>query len=140
MSSDVVDGGLRALAREAMAGAYAPYSGFHVGAALEAEDGSRFTGCNIENASYSVTACAERVALGNAVAHGVRRFRRIAIAAMGNAPVAPCGVCRQALAEFGIDLEVISVNPGGHEARWALRELLPEHFTLERGPGGPGAE
>jgi cytidine deaminase len=130
MSSEVVDGGLRALAREAMAGAYAPYSGFHVGAALEAEDGSRFTGW----------ACAERVALGNAVAHGVRRFRRIAIAAMGDAPVAPCGVCRQALAEFGIDLEVISVNPGGHEARWALRELLPEHFTLEHGPGGPGAE
>jgi cytidine deaminase len=140
MSSEAVEGGLRALASEAMAGAYAPYSGFRVGAALEAADGRRFTGCNIENASYSVTACAERVALGNAVAHGARRFSRIAIAAQGESPVAPCGVCRQALAEFGIDLEVISVNPNGVETRWSLGELLPSHFSLDAGPKGPGAE
>lgn len=122
--------GLRARALEAMRHAHAPYSGFHVGAALETEDGDIFTGCNIENSSFSVTMCAERVALGTAVADGARRFRRIAVAAKGSEPTPPCGMCRQALAEFGLDLEVISVTPNGAERRWTLGQLLPANFEL----------
>ncbi|MFQ5678811.1 MAG: cytidine deaminase [Gemmatimonadota bacterium] len=118
------------MALGAMEGAYAPYSDFRVGAALEAEDGRRFSGCNVENASYPVTICAERVALGAAVCAGARRFRRLALCASGGEPVSPCGMCRQALAEFGLDLEVVSVTPSGKHARWNLRELLPASFSL----------
>lgn len=120
------------LAHRAMEGAYAPYSGFQVGAALEAEDGRRFSGCNVENASYPVTVCAERVALGTAVAAGARRFRRLALCSSGRNPASPCGMCRQALAEFGLDVEVVSVTPGGKHARWNLRDLLPESFSLRQ--------
>lgn len=123
------------LAREAMDAAYAPYSGFRVGAALESSDGRRFAGCNVENASYPVTTCAERVALGAAVTGGALRFRRVAICSSGVRPVPPCGMCRQALAEFGLDLEIVSVTPGGRHARWNLRDLLPESFSLERCEG-----
>lgn len=120
------------LAHRAMERAYAPYSRFRVGAALEAEDGSRYTGCNVENASYPVTTCAERVAIGAAIVDGSREFRRIAICASGEEPTPPCGMCRQALAEFGLDLEIVSVTPGGKHARWHLRDLLPEAFSLLR--------
>lgn len=126
------------LAHRAMEHAYAPYSGFRVGAALESEDGSRYTGCNVENASYPVGSCAERMAIGAAVVDGAPRFRRIAICASGDEPAPPCGMCRQALAEFGLDLEIVSVTPGGKHARWNLRELLPESFTLR--PDGRSAE
>ncbi len=122
---------LVALARQAMGRAHAPYSGFSVGAALEAEDGRTFVGCNVENASYPVTLCAERVALGAAVSQGARRFRRLALCASGPRPASPCGMCRQALAEFGTDLEVVSVAPDGAAAEWTLEALLPESFTLE---------
>lgn len=130
MPNEANEGSLRAMALEAMQRAYAPYSSFHVGAALETEDGRRFSGCNIENASFPVTICAERVALGAAVAQGAKRFRRIAVAADGPEPASPCGMCRQALAEFGLDLEVISVTPDGAETRWTLEELLPANFEL----------
>jgi len=119
----------RALA--AMEGAYAPYSGFRVGAALEAEDGRVFAGCNVENSSYPVGMCAERVALGHAVESGARRFRRIAVASSGIRPAFPCGMCRQALAEFGLHLLVIGVTPGGERAEWPLGDLLPAAFRLE---------
>lgn len=120
-------------AEKAAAGAYAPYSGFSVGAALLSEDGRVFTGCNIENASYSVTICAERVALFSAVAAGARRFSAIAVAGgrMGNlaAPCPPCGVCRQALSEFcGGDMLVILSDGGGGVRSYRLGELLPESF------------
>lgn len=128
------------LAHRAMEGAYAPYSGFQVGAALEDEDGRRFTGCNVENASYPVTVCAERVALGTAVAAGARRFRRLAICSSGRRPASPCGMCRQALAEFGLDVEVVSVTPDGKHARWNLEDLLPESFSLRQtGRATPGS-
>lgn len=122
------------LARSAMDAAYAPYSGFRVGAVLEAEDGRRFSGCNVENASAPVTMCAERVALGTAVRAGARGFRRLALCASGPRPVSPCGACRQALSEFGVELRVLSVaaeSEGGVVAEWTLGDLLPERFGAE---------
>jgi cytidine deaminase len=117
----------------ACAGAYAPYSGFRVGAVLEAASGRRFTGVNVEFASYGLTICAERTALVCAVAAGERRFGRIGVAAVTGdrtepAPGSPCGACRQALAEFGLDLEVTYLGPSGLETR-TLGELLPGAFA-----------
>ena len=116
-------------AREAMMRAYCPYSKFHVGAALEAEDGAVFVGCNVENASFGGTICAERSAAVSAVTAGKRRFRRIVIVSDAKEPVAPCGFCRQFLAEFGLGLEVISVGTGGATTTWTLAALLPSAFT-----------
>jgi cytidine deaminase len=124
---------LIAAARDVRRQAYAPYSGFAVGAALEAEDGRVFTGCNIENASYSLSNCAERVALGAALSSGVRKFRRIVVATDSEPPSAPCGACRQVLAEFGDHLVVESVSPTSSRT-WRLAELLPSSF----GPGDLG--
>lgn len=118
---------LRAAAEAARAQAYCPYSGYAVGAALEAADGRVFVGCNVENASYGMTLCAERAALTAAVTAGAREFRRIAIVAGSEPPVAPCGACRQVLAEFGMDLLVESFGPAGSR-RWRLGELLPDAF------------
>jgi cytidine deaminase len=117
-------------ARAVMANAYAPYSKFHVGAAIEADDGSVHVGCNVENASYGLTICAERMAVGAAVAAGKRTLKRIAVATAVEPPATPCGACRQLLAEFGLDLEIIAAGPTS-ERRWRLRELLPEAFTRE---------
>jgi len=121
---------LVARAREAMRNAWAPYSEFHVGAAIEAEDGRVFVGCNVESASYGLTICAERMALGAAVAAGARALRRIAVTTEVDPPAAPCGACRQLLAEFGLKLEVIAVGPST-ERRWTLGALLPDAFTKE---------
>ncbi|MDQ7778641.1 MAG: cytidine deaminase [Planctomycetota bacterium] len=123
----------RRLAAEAirvMHNAYAPYSGFHVGAALRTAAGEVFTGCNCENASYGLTICAERVAVGNAVAAGRREFEAIAIASGGNDFAAPCGACRQVLAEFAPDMRVIMVNRAGKRKVVTLNRLLPLAFSL----------
>lgn len=126
-------------ARTAREAAYAPYSKYRVGAALETDDGRVYTGVNVENASSPVGVCAERVALGKGVTDGARAFRRLALSASGERPVTPCGMCRQALAEFGGGLEVWSAVPDGETRRWTLDELLPHAFR--RGPAeDAGAE
>ncbi|HET9603286.1 MAG TPA: cytidine deaminase [Gemmatimonadales bacterium] len=122
--------GLETAARAAQAHAYAPYSHFLVGAALEGEDGRVFAGCNVENASYGLTICAERAAVASAVTQGVRRFRRIVIVSDIDPPAAPCGACRQVLSEFGADLRVEGIGRSTR-ASWTIGELLPAAF----GPG-----
>jgi cytidine deaminase len=119
---------LVAAARAVRDQAYAPYSGFRVGAALASVDGTIITGCNVENASYAMTLCAERGAVMAAVARGVRAFAALAIVTDAPEPAAPCGGCRQVLVEFAPDVEIISVGAGGVERRWRLPDLLPEPF------------
>ena len=105
--------------------AYAPYSKFSVGAALESETGEIFLGCNVENISFGLTICAERGALQAAITAGHRRFRRIVIVSDSQIPVTPCGACRQCLAEFKEDLQVISANLSGEVYESDLQRLLP---------------
>jgi cytidine deaminase len=108
--------------------AVAPFSKFQVGAAIESQDGVVFTGCNIENASYGLTMCAERVALFKALSEGVRRFRRIAVVADTSTLTPPCGPCRQLLWEFCGDAEVLLVNLEGQTESCRMRDLLPRPF------------
>ena len=126
-----MDASIRTLvaeARKARRRAVAPYSGFKVGAALETADGTIVTGCNIENATYGLTLCAERVAMFKALSEGHRRFRRIAVVADTAAPTPPCGPCRQILWEFGGDLEVVLANLKTETGRHQLSALLPLPF------------
>lgn len=120
---------LRDRARVVMQHAYAPYSKFRVGAALLAADGSVHAGCNVENASYPAGTCAERAALAAAVSNGNQRFTAVVICSEAPTPTPPCGICRQALAEFGLGLTVVSYAADGTEARWPLSALLPHAFT-----------
>lgn len=118
-------------ARTAQARAYAPYSNFRVGAALESHDGAVFSGCNVENASYGLTICAERAAVSAAVSAGVTRFKRAVVVSDVDPPAAPCGACRQVLAEFGLDLPIDGVGSRA-TVRWRLSELLPSAFGPEQ--------
>jgi cytidine deaminase len=122
---------LSAAAVDARTRAWAPYSRFQVGAALLCEDGTVVTGCNVENASYGLTVCAERTALLKAVSEGHRRFVAIAIATDMPEPATPCGMCRQAMAEFADDLPIYLVNPAGARRTFSLAALLPGAFKPE---------
>lgn len=121
---------LMKIARKARQNAYAPYSHFAVGAALLAESGRVYTGCNIENVSYGLTCCAERNAIFAAVGAGERRFKMLAVAADSPEPVAPCGACRQVIAEFGIPLVVMG-NLKEATKTMTAEELLPYGFGQE---------
>lgn len=114
--------------------AYAPYSNFAVGAALLAADGRIFGGCNVENLSYGLTNCAERVAIGAAVAAGVRDFVAVAVVADTGVPISPCGACRQVLAEFGVPRVILANRTECLE--FTLEELLPRASAgiLDRAP------
>jgi cytidine deaminase len=107
--------------------AYAPYSNFRVGAALLGSNGQVFSGCNVENISYGLTNCAERVAIGAAIAAGVREFEKIVVVADTKEPISPCGACRQVLAEFGVKTVVLANRTGSLE--FSIEELLPRAST-----------
>ena len=117
-------------ARTARLNAHAPYSHFLVGAALLTEDGQVITGCNVENATYGLTVCAERVALFKAISEGHRRFRCIAVVADTEAPTPPCGACRQLLWEFCGDIEVLLGDLNELKARHQLASLFPHPFDV----------
>ena len=122
---------LKAAAAAMLDRAYCPYSHFAVGAALECADGTVYTGCNIENAAFSPTICAERTAVAKAVSEGHTDFVRIAIAGRSADFCVPCGVCRQVLREFAPGIEVICLNGKGEEKVFTLSELLPYSFGPE---------
>jgi cytidine deaminase len=125
---DTADASLVAAARRARENAAAAFSHFKVGAALESVDGTVFTGCNVENATYGLTICAERVAMFKALSEGHRAFTRIAIVADTEAPTPPCGACRQILWEFGGNLEILLANLIEEKGRYRLENLLPLPF------------
>jgi cytidine deaminase len=117
---------------EAMHKAYAPYSSFKVGAALLTKSGRIFTGCNVENASFGLSICAERVAIFSAVSAGELQFEKLVVVANTGSPVSPCGACRQVMSEFG-DFEILLVNTRGEVVRTRVSELLPRAFKLKEG-------
>ena len=119
---------LVAEARAVRANAYAPYSRYRVGAAVMVRDGRIFTGCNVENATYGLTLCAERVAVFKAISEGVRQFRRVAVAADTDTLTPPCGACRQILWEFCGDVELVLANPHGKTETIRLKDLFPRPF------------
>jgi len=126
-------------ARSALRQAYAPYSGFRVGAAIRTASGGIFAGCNVENASYPVSLCAERGAIAAAILAGEREITEVLIVSDSPDPCPPCGMCRQALWEFGPDLLVHLVGRDGDSRTLSLRTLLPEAFgpsSLDGFPGG----
>ena len=119
------------IAQEAREHAYAPYSGFKVGAALMDRSGRVFSGCNVENASFGLTVCAERVAVFKAISEGSSQFSRLLITG-GEDIITPCGACRQVLAEFAPDLVVICASESGMMIQYELKELLPQSFALRQ--------
>jgi cytidine deaminase len=119
---------LSAAALAVRSNAHAPYSNFRVGAALEDASGRIHTGCNVENATYGLTLCAERVAVFKAISEGAREFRRIAIAADTGNLTPPCGACRQILWEFCGDIEILLLNPRGKHETLQLKDLFPRAF------------
>ena len=118
-------------AREARERAYVPYSGFRVGAAVMGRSGRVFTGCNVENASYGATICAERTAFVKAVSEGERQFDHVVVYSSVPQPVSPCGICRQFMSEFGLDTPVTMVGDSGASVTMTVRDLLPNAFQPE---------
>ncbi len=122
---------LKAAAIAMLDRAYVPYSRFPVGAALECADGTVYTGCNVENASYPAGLCAERNAIFHAVAEGHTDFVRIVVAGRSEDFCVPCGICRQVMREFAPNLEIVCLNGAGEEQSFTLPELLPHSFGPE---------
>lgn len=127
----MTDKELYRIANDVKENAYAPYSGFRVGAALLTRSGKVYTGVNVENASYGATLCAERGAVAKAVAEGEREFRALAVAASAGEAM-PCGICRQVLMEFEPELRVITGKDEEHLESYSLQELLPGAFSLQK--------
>lgn len=123
------DSELMDMAKEAMKSAYAPYSHFSVGAAVETDDGEVYCGCNIENSSYGATICAERTAISKAVSEGYRRITRIAICDSNNSFAWPCGICRQVMSEFAVEDFYVILEDNGKISNFFLKELLPNSFS-----------
>lgn len=122
---------LIAAAGRAREAAYTPYSGYKVGAAVVAEDDRVFFACNVENASYGLSLCAERAAIACAVAHGAKRIKAVVVVTDADPPGTPCGACRQWLAEFGDnDLQIVTASLSGGQRAYTLGQLLPEAFRL----------
>lgn len=119
-------------AKKAMGNAYSPYSGFSVGAALLTTEGEVFTGCNVENASFGATICAERCAVMKAVSEGYTSFKKIAIVSSGDDLTYPCGICRQFLSEFMEDGIVVVQDKTGNIKEYSLNELIPFAFNLTK--------
>ena len=133
-TSQAGDEELIALATQARDGAYAPYSNYKVGCALATEDGTIFTGANVENASYGLCICAERTAISSAVCKGHRELKTIVVVTQSSPPAAPCGLCRQTINEFSnspAELRIILVNLEGERREFRLGELLPHGFRGE---------
>src|SRR5262245_49983031 len=120
---------LYAVAEQTAAVAYAPYSGLRIGCTVEATDGRVFQGCNVENASFGLTICAERAAVCHAIAFGAKGFKRLALYSSGDRIVTPCGACRQVLSEFSPDVEILLACSSGETRRTKLSTLLPDGFT-----------
>jgi cytidine deaminase len=123
-------------AKKARESAYAPYSKFKVGTALLAKSGKVYTGANVENATFGLTVCAERVALFKAITNGEKSFVKLAVVADKDEPITPCGACRQVLSEFASDLKIICANLKGKTEKYSLRKLLPEAFVKDPAKGG----
>jgi len=130
MSSTVDFDALRSAAQAALGRAYAPYSGFHVAAALWNEDGRIITGVNVENISYGLTVCAERNALAAAVAQGARAIGAAVVLCSGPTAITPCGACRQVICELAPNAELRCYGSDGSELRFTASELLPSRFTF----------
>jgi len=126
----MTDRDLLRIAKEASFNAYVPYSRFPVGAAIECDDGSVYTGCNVENAAFGSTICAERTACVKAVSEGKRNYKRVAIYADSQNWPTPCGACRQFLAEFSPEMEVLCSKADGRYVSYKLSELLPHGFDF----------
>ena len=130
------DDELIAAAKEAFSRSYAPYSKFFVGSAVLAESGAVYQGCNVENASYGGTICAERSAVSAMIMAGDKAIRRVAVYTDHSHAASPCGICRQVIREFGMEVTVISETLSGDRKSWTLDELLPDAF----GPSDLGVE
>lgn len=126
----MTDKELLEIADKAMENAYAPYSKFRVGAALLCSDGTVFTGCNVENASFGATNCAERTAIFKAVSEGYRDFEAIAIVSSGGGETYPCGICRQVMGEFAPKLRIILRNENGEPTEYNFMDIMPKFFSL----------
>lgn len=119
-------------ARKAQEKAYAPYSGFKVGASLLTKDGHVITGCNVENTTYGLSICAERVVTSKAVSEGHRHFDTLVVVGDSEEPTTPCGACRQFLLEFDPDLKVVMVGDNGKQREMTVAELLPHYFLRKK--------